>query len=127
MSQYPERITIYEVGPRDGLQNEKSIVPTAAKVRYIDLLTASGLPAIEATSFVSPRAIPQLADAPDVMAGISRAGNTRYPVLVPNERGMVHYSYASPDRKSVLAERQLARTDITSKTGAQAGLETKRP
>jgi isopropylmalate/homocitrate/citramalate synthase len=89
MSQYPERITIYEVGPRDGLQNEKSIVPTAAKVRYIDLLTAAGLPAVEATSFVSPRAIPQLADAPDVMAGISRGADTRYPVLVPNERGMV--------------------------------------
>jgi hydroxymethylglutaryl-CoA lyase len=90
MPQYPERITIYEVGPRDGLQNEKSIVPTAAKVHYIDLLTASGLPAVEATSFVSPRAIPQLADAHEVMAGISRGGNTRYPVLVPNERGMVH-------------------------------------
>ena len=88
MSQYPERITIYEVGPRDGLQNEKHIVPAAAKVHYIDLLTASGLPAIEATSFVSPRAIPQLADAPEVMAGISPGPNTRYPVLVPNERGM---------------------------------------
>ncbi len=89
MSQYPERITIYEVGPRDGLQNEKSIVPTADKVRYVDLLTSAGLPAIEATSFVSPKAIPQLADAPHVMAGISHGANTRYPVLVPNDRGMV--------------------------------------
>lgn len=89
MSQYPERITIYEVGPRDGLQNEKSIVPTASKVRYIDMLTSAGLPAIEATSFVSPKAIPQLADAPEVMAGISLGANTRYPALVPNERGML--------------------------------------
>src|SRR6476661_6490286 len=89
MSQYPEHITIYEVGPRDGLQNEKSIVPTADKVRYIDMLTSAGLPAIEATSFVSPKASPQLTDAPDGMAGISRGTNTRYPVLVPNERGMV--------------------------------------
>jgi hydroxymethylglutaryl-CoA lyase len=89
MSQYPERITIYEVGPRDGLQNEKVVVPTAAKVRYIDLLTAAGLRLIEATSFVSPKAIPQLADASDVMAGISRSPATLYPVLVPNERGML--------------------------------------
>lgn len=89
MSQYPERITIYEVGPRDGLQNEKSIVPTASKVRYIDMLTSAGLPTIEATSFVSPKAIPQLADAPEVMAGISLGANTRYPALVPNERGML--------------------------------------
>jgi hydroxymethylglutaryl-CoA lyase len=88
MPQYPGHITIYEVGPRDGLQNEKLVVPTAAKVRYIDLLTAAGLPVIEATSFVSPKAIPQLADAADVMAGISRHPTTRYPVLVPNERGM---------------------------------------
>jgi hydroxymethylglutaryl-CoA lyase len=89
MSQYPERITIYEVGPRDGLQNEKTVVPTTVKVRYIDLLTATGLRVIEATSFVSPKAIPQLADASDVMAGISRGASTRYPVLVPNERGML--------------------------------------
>ena len=88
MSQYPKSITIYEVGPRDGLQNEKVIVPTAAKVRYIDLLTAAGLRVIEATSFVSPKAIPQLADAADVMADISRGPATLYPVLVPNERGM---------------------------------------
>jgi hydroxymethylglutaryl-CoA lyase len=88
MFQYPERITIYEVGPRDGLQNEKLVVPTAAKVRYIDLLTEAGLLIIEATSFVSPKAIPQLADAADVMAGITRHPTTRYPVLVPNERGM---------------------------------------
>ncbi|MFL5734026.1 MAG: hydroxymethylglutaryl-CoA lyase [Chloroflexia bacterium] len=85
---YPDLVTIYEVGPRDGLQNEKPSVPTDAKITYIDLLSATGLRLIEATSFVSPKAIPQLADAGDVMRGISRAGGVRYPVLVPNSRGM---------------------------------------
>ncbi|MEO8284902.1 MAG: hydroxymethylglutaryl-CoA lyase [Chloroflexota bacterium] len=85
---YPDRVTIYEVGPRDGLQNEKSIVPTEAKIQYINLLSMSGLKAIEATSFVSPKAIPQLADSAEVMAGITRVPGVRYPVLVPNEKGM---------------------------------------
>src|SRR5439155_15130042 len=84
----PIGITIYEVGPRDGLQNEKQSVPTEAKIRYIDLLSETGLRYIEATSFVSPRAIPQLADAAEVMRGISRAAGVRYPVLVPNAKGM---------------------------------------
>src|SRR3954464_14539698 len=85
---YPKRVTIYEVGPRDGLQNEKLSVPTEAKVRYIDMLSESGLAFIEATSFVSPRAIPQLADAAEVMQAIRRAPGVRYPVLVPNAKGM---------------------------------------
>lgn len=85
---YPSHVTIYEVGPRDGLQNEKVSVPTAAKIAYIDMLSASGLHAIEATSFVSPKAIPQLGDAAEVMAGIRRSPGVRYPVLVPNEKGM---------------------------------------
>src|SRR5947209_3992711 len=88
MMNYPERVTIYEVGPRDGLQNEKGIVPTEAKVQYIDLLSASGLKFIEATSFVSPRAVPQLGDAEAVIKGISRPDRVRYPVLVPNLKGM---------------------------------------
>lgn len=85
---YPRRVTIYEVGPRDGLQNEKATVPTEAKIEYINLLSASGLPFIEATSFVSPRAVPQLGDASEVMRGIERAPGVRYPVLVPNLKGM---------------------------------------
>src|SRR5919201_1595822 len=84
----PKHVTIYEVGPRDGLQNEKQSVPTEAKIRYIDLLSETGLRFIEATSFVSPRAIPQLADAAEVMRGISREAGVRYPVLVPNTKGM---------------------------------------
>jgi len=85
---YPSRVTVYEVGPRDGLQNESTVVPVEAKVLYVDLLSEAGLSAIEATSFVSPRAVPQLGDAAEVMHTIQRRAGTRYPVLVPNEKGM---------------------------------------
>lgn len=88
LAQLPKRVTIVEVGPRDGLQNEHGVVPTADKVRYIDQLAAAGLPVVEATSFVSPRAIPQLADAAEVLAGITQRAGTRYSVLVPNAKGM---------------------------------------
>lgn len=80
-------VRIVEVGPRDGLQNEPEQVPTAAKVAFIDALTAAGLPVVEATSFVNPRAVPQLADADEVMRGIARREGVRYPALVPNQRG----------------------------------------
>ena len=84
----PKRVTIVEVGPRDGLQNESRTIATDAKIAFIDALSESGLPVIEATSFVAPQRIPQLADAEDVMRGITRKTGVRYPVLVPNERGM---------------------------------------
>ncbi|BCT91066.1 hydroxymethylglutaryl-CoA lyase [Lysobacter helvus] len=80
-------VRIVEVGPRDGLQNEKTLVPTPAKIELIDRLTATGLSSIEATSFVSPRWVPQLADAAEVFAGIHRKPGVHYPVLVPNEQG----------------------------------------
>lgn len=83
----PAQVRIVEVGPRDGLQNEKTEVPTAAKIELIGRLAACGLAEIEATSFVSPRWIPQLADAAEVMAGITRQPGVRYPVLVPNLTG----------------------------------------
>jgi hydroxymethylglutaryl-CoA lyase len=81
-------VTVVEVGPRDGLQNEQAIVPAAAKLELIGRLAAAGLPVIEATSFVSPRAVPQLADAEEVMRGLRREPGVRYPVLVPNARGL---------------------------------------
>jgi hydroxymethylglutaryl-CoA lyase len=84
----PRQVTVVEVGPRDGLQNEKGVVSTADKVRFIDLLSAAGFPVIEATSFVSPRAVPQLADAAEVLAAITRRPGTRYTALVPNRKGM---------------------------------------
>ena len=84
----PRSVRIIEVGPRDGLQNEKSLVPTAQKIQFIQLLAEAGLPVVEATSFVSPRAIPQLSDAGEVMANLTRLPGTSYPVLVPNLKGM---------------------------------------
>jgi len=84
----PDTVRIYEVGPRDGLQNEATAVPTEAKLRYIELLVAAGLREIEATSFVSPRAIPLLADADELLPRLPKTRGVRYPVLVPNERGM---------------------------------------
>jgi hydroxymethylglutaryl-CoA lyase len=81
------RVRMVEVGPRDGLQNEKAIVPTAVKIELIDRLSATGLQTIEATSFVNPKWVPQLADAADVYAGIARKPGVDYPVLVPNEIG----------------------------------------
>jgi hydroxymethylglutaryl-CoA lyase len=84
----PSSVRIYEVGPRDGLQNEATPIPTETKLEYIRLLVTAGLTEIEATSFVSPTAIPQLADADALMAGLPHRGGVRYPVLVPNEHGM---------------------------------------
>ena len=83
-----DRVRIYEVGPRDGLQNESTVVSTDTKLRYIELLAAAGLHDIEATSFVSPRAIPQLADADALVPRLPHDTGVRYPVLVPNMRGM---------------------------------------
>lgn len=83
----PAEVRIVEVGPRDGLQNEKARVSTAAKIELIDRLSATGLRSIEATSFVSPKWVPQLADAAEVYAGIARRPGVSYPVLVPNEQG----------------------------------------
>jgi len=83
----PASVRIVEVGPRDGLQNEKATISTADKIALIDRLSATGLRTIEATSFVSPKWVPQLADAADVFRGIRRAPGVAYPVLVPNEQG----------------------------------------
>ena len=83
----PRRVTVVEVGPRDGLQNEHATIDTATKVAFINALSAAGLPVVEVTSFVSAASIPQLADAEDVMRSIERRIGVRYPVLVPNLRG----------------------------------------
>ena len=83
----PQQVTIYEVGPRDGLQNEKAVVPVEVKARFIRRLVAAGLPIVEATSFVHPRWVPQLADAAELMESLGEEGR-HLPVLVPNERGL---------------------------------------
>ena len=84
----PKKVRIVEVGPRDGLQNEAQNVPAAVKIELINRLTDAGLPVIEATAFVSPKWVPQMADAASVMAGIHRKPGVDYPVLVPNRKGL---------------------------------------
>ncbi|MFL5712867.1 MAG: hydroxymethylglutaryl-CoA lyase [Chloroflexota bacterium] len=96
-----DTVRIYEVGPRDGLQNEATAIPTETKAGFIALLAAAGIREIEATSFVAPRAIPQLADADQLMAGLDRAPGVRYPVLVPNARGMDRAEAAGADAVAV--------------------------
>jgi len=101
MSDLPERLSLREVGPRDGLQNEAAVIPVETKARFIALLADAGLREIEATSFVAPRAIPQLADADALMAGLDRRAGVRYPVLVPNARGLVRAETAGVDAVAV--------------------------
>jgi isopropylmalate/homocitrate/citramalate synthase len=96
-----ERVTLVEVGPRDGLQNEGASVPAADKVRFVEALADAGLPVVEVTSFVSPRAVPQLADADAVLPAVSRRDGVRYPVLVPNLRGMERAMAAGADAVAV--------------------------
>ena len=83
-----EFIKVVEVGPRDGLQNEKQLVPAATKIELIQRLADAGLPVVEATSFVSPKWVPQMADADEVLAGVKRKAGVSYPVLVPNVQGL---------------------------------------
>ncbi len=97
----PKNVTLVEMGARDGLQNEHAVVATDDKIRYIDLLSATGLRWIEATSFVSPKAIPQLADAADVFARIRKVPGVRYPVLVPNMKGYERARAAGVDAIAV--------------------------
>ncbi|HEX6131931.1 MAG TPA: hydroxymethylglutaryl-CoA lyase [Actinomycetota bacterium] len=98
---HADGVTIVEVGPRDGLQNEAAVVPTDAKVRFIESLADAGLPVVEATSFVSPRAVPQLADADEVLPLVRRRPGVRYPVLVPNLRGLERAEAAGADAVAV--------------------------
>jgi hydroxymethylglutaryl-CoA lyase len=85
---FPSRVKLIDVGPRDGLQNEKSPVPAGVKVELVHRLQAAGLKEIEVTSYVSPKWVPQMADAPEVMAGIQRQSGVRYSVLTPNQQGL---------------------------------------
>lgn len=98
---WPETITIKEVGPRDGLQNEKIFIPTEDKIAWINKLSKSGLQSIEATSFVNPKWIPALADAGDVMAGIERVPGVSYSALVPNRQGLERALAADIDEAAV--------------------------
>jgi hydroxymethylglutaryl-CoA lyase len=123
----PSCVRLVDVGPRDGLQNEKAMVPTDIKVGLIDRLTEAGLPAIEATSFVSPQWVPQMADAADVMARIRRRPGVRYPVLTPNMKGFDAAMAAQADEVAVFvaASETFSRKNINC--GIAESLERARP
>lgn len=110
----PKSVRMVEVGPRDGLQNEKQIVPTAVKIGLVDRLTDAGLTAIEAGSFVSPKWVPQMADTPDVFAGIRRKEGVRYVALTPNAKGLEGALAARADEVAVFAaaSESFSRTNI---------------
>ena len=136
----PETVTIYEVGPRDGLQNESALVPVDVKVELIQRLVAAGLPIVEATSFVHPRWVPQLADAADVVDRLDLAGSVPLPVLVPNERGLdraleagcshvavftsATETFAAKNLNSTL-EGQFAAFEPTMRRALEAGLDVR--
>src|SRR5512137_1277154 len=101
MPALPSKVTLVDVGPRDGLQNEKQMIPAEVKVELVDRLTEAGFGNVEVTSFVSPKWVPQMADAAEVMARIRRRPGVRYPVLVPNLKGFEGAVAANADEVAV--------------------------
>ena len=99
----PGRVSIVEVGPRDGLQNEQSLITTADKITFIDQLTAAGHRVIEVAAFVSPKWVPQMADASEVLAGITRRNGVRYTALVPNRAGLTRAMAAGVTEVAIFA------------------------
>jgi hydroxymethylglutaryl-CoA lyase len=123
----PDHVRIYEVGPRDGLQNEAAPISTKAKLRYIELLAAAGLREIEATSFVSTKAIPQLADADDLLRALPKTTGVRYPVLVPNVRGLERAEAAGAKALAVFTATTDAFTQHNIRMTVDESLETFAP
>src|SRR3954462_3945399 len=115
----PEHVKLVDVGPRDGLQNEKQSVPTAAKIELVHRLQAAGLREIEVTSFVSPKWVPQMADNADVMAGIERRPGVRYSVLTPNMKGLEAALPTRPDEIVVFG----AATEAFSRRNINCSIE----
>lgn len=115
----PARVRIVEVGPRDGLQNEPVDIGTAHKIALIDRLSQTGLRSIEATAFVSPKWVPQMADAAEVLAGIARAPGVSYPVLVPNLQGYERARAAGAQEVAVFT----AASDAFNRRNTNAGIE----
>jgi hydroxymethylglutaryl-CoA lyase len=122
-----DRIRIYEVGPRDGLQNEAVAIPTDVKRRFIELLVDAGLREIEATSFVSPTAIPQLADAGDLLPSLPARPGVRYPVLVPNLRGLARAEAAGATAIAVFTAATDAFTERNIGMSIEGSLEAFTP
>ncbi|MEJ8568564.1 hydroxymethylglutaryl-CoA lyase [Elongatibacter sediminis] len=122
-----DRVTIVEVGPRDGLQNEQQVVPAAEKIELIRRLAACGLPVVEATSFVSPKWVPQLADAAEVMAGIDPDTPARHPVLVPNMKGLERAVAAGATEVAVFAAASESFSRRNTNCSIDESLERLRP
>ena len=127
MSTLPNRVTIVDVGPRDGLQNEKGNVATADKVALVHRLQAAGLREIEVTSFVSPKWVPQMADNAAVMAGVQRAPGVRYSVLVPNLKGLEAALPTRPDEVVVFGAASEAFSQRNINCGIDESIERFRP
>ena len=123
---HPERVTIVEVGPRDGLQNEAAPVGAADKIAFVDLLSQAGLPVVEVSAFVSPKWVPQLGDAAEVFAGIAKRDGTRYTALVPNLAGLErsHASGVTEIAIFAAASETFSRRNINQ--GIDASLDTYR-
>ena len=122
----PARVTVVEVGPRDGLQNEPALVPTGNKIAFVDLLSAAHLPAIEAAAFVSPKWVPQMADAAEVFAGIQRNPAIRYSALVPNLAGLERASQAEVTEIAIFAAASESFSKKNINQGIDESLETYR-
>ncbi|MFZ5512314.1 MAG: hydroxymethylglutaryl-CoA lyase [Pseudomonadota bacterium] len=123
----PQRVKIVEVGPRDGLQNEKQVVPTAVKVELIERLGRAGLAAIEATAFVSPKWVPQMGDNAEVMARLQRRPGVAYPVLVPNMKGFEQALAAGAEEVAVFGAASEAFSQRNINCSIAESLERFRP
>jgi hydroxymethylglutaryl-CoA lyase len=127
MSEWPKTIQIIEVGPRDGLQNQSKLISTEVKIALIDALSKTGLTCIEASAFVHPTWVPQLADADDVFAGIHRNSNVLYTALVPNERGWNRALAAGADEIAVLTAASETFCQRNTNTSIEGAIDRIRP
>jgi hydroxymethylglutaryl-CoA lyase len=127
MSMLPKQVTLVEVGPRDGLQNEKLPVASTVKIELVHRLQAAGLREIEVTSFVSPKWVPQMADNAEVMAGIARQPGVRYSVLTPNVKGLEATLAATPDEIVVFGAASEAFSRHNINCGIEESIERFRP
>ena len=126
VSTIPHHVTIVEVGPRDGLQNEKAAISTSDKVAFVNRLSQAGLPVMEVTAFVSPKWVPQMADAADVLAAIERAPGTRYTALVPNLAGLERAQAAGVTEVAIFAAASETFSRRNINQGIDESLETYR-
>jgi hydroxymethylglutaryl-CoA lyase len=122
----PSRVTVVEVGPRDGLQNEAAGIDTADKIAFVDLLSKAGLPVIEAGAFVSPKWVPQMADSAEVLAGIERRPGVRYAALVPNLAGLERAHRAQVSEVGVFAAASESFSQKNINQSIEASLDTYR-